>query len=217
MTVVIIALIYDGDHDRVNARGGIRMKVSREQMVQNRSRILAEAGRLFREKGFEAVSVAEVMKAAGFTHGGFYGHFRSKDDLIAQAIAHMEATEAVTEADSIGAWFDTYLSPIHRDHAGLGCPMAALAGLMRDQAPETQAAMAQRLAGQLDSLAEAMPGTDPAARRRAAIGSWSAMVGAVILARSINDPALSDELLAETRAWIDDRNPPVPAPRKQAA
>ena len=65
------------------------MKVTREQVVENRRKILEAAGRLFREKGFEAVSVAEVMNAAGLTHGGFYGHFQSKDDLIAQTLEHV--------------------------------------------------------------------------------------------------------------------------------
>ncbi|MBS1181573.1 MAG: transcriptional regulator [Proteobacteria bacterium] len=64
------------------------MKVSREQMAENRVRILDATSRLFREKGFEAVTVADVMKAAGLTHGGFYGHFASKDDLVAQSLAH---------------------------------------------------------------------------------------------------------------------------------
>ncbi len=180
------------------------MKVSRDQMAQNRSRILTEAGRLFREKGFDAVSVAEVMKAAGLTHGGFYGHFRSKDDLVAQTIAHAIGTEAAP--DDIKVWIDTYLSLPHRDHPDLGCPMAALAGLMRQQSPEARASMAQVLAAQVATLTDAMPGADPAERRRAAIGSWSAMVGALILARSIDDPALSEELLSVTRVWIDDRN-----------
>jgi TetR/AcrR family transcriptional repressor of nem operon len=194
------------------------MKVSREQMAQNRSRILSEAGRLFREKGFDAVSVAEVMKAAGMTHGGFYGHFRSKDDLIAQTVAHAVGSQSA--ADDISAWIDTYLSAPHRDHPDLGCPMAALAGFMRQQAPEARASMAQVLAAQIATLTDIMPGEDPAKRRRAAIGSWSAMVGALILARSIDDPALSDELLSETRAWIDERKmpgPPVPAQKRRAA
>lgn len=209
MMIVIIDVRYDSHHENVNAgRRQYEMKVSREQMSQNRSRILNEAGRLFREQGFDAVSVAEVMKAAGLTHGGFYGHFRSKDDLIAQAIGHAVGSEAAT--DNLCAWIDTYLSAPHRDHPGLGCPMAALAGLMRDQAPEARAAMAQRLAEQIDSLAAATPGADVAERRRAAIGSWSAMVGALILARSIDDPVLSGELLSETRAWIDERRAPAP-------
>ncbi len=181
------------------------MKVSREQMAQNRERILTEASRLFRAKGFAAVSVAEVMKAAGLTHGGFYGHFRSKDDLIAQAIC--QATDSQSEADGLAAFIDAYLSAPHRDHPEFGCPMAALAGLMRDQAPEVRAAMAGRLAEQIDRLAGAMPGDAPDERRRTAIGHWSAMVGALILARSVDDSVLADELLAETKAWIEDRGP----------
>lgn len=181
------------------------MKVSREQMAQNRDRILTEAARLFREKGFDAVSVAEVMKAAGLTHGGFYGHFRSKDDLIAQAIVHAEGSQSAI--DSLEGWIETYLSAIHRDQPGLGCPTAALAGLMRDQGPEARAAMAQKLAAQIESLAQATPGTDADARRREAVGKMSAMVGALILARAIDDPDLSDEVLAETRAWIGERSP----------
>ncbi|GGB11517.1 TetR family transcriptional regulator [Brucella endophytica] len=191
------------------------MKVSQEQKAQNRSRILTEAGRLFREKGFDAVSVAEVMQAAGMTHGGFYGHFRSKDDLVAQTIAHAVGSQSATE--DINAWIDTYLSEPHRDHPDLGCPMAALAGFMRQQAPEARASMAQVLASQIGTLAEIMPGEDPAKRRRAAIGSWSAMVGALILARSIDNPALSDELLSETRAWIDETKTPNPPPQRRRA
>lgn len=182
------------------------MKVSREQRAQNRSRILTEAGRLFREKGFDAVSVAEVMKAAGLTHGGFYGHFRSKDDLIAHAIGYAAGSESAT--DDFSAWIDSYLSVPHRDNPELGCPMAALAGLMRQQTPEARAAMAKILAAQIEGLVDTMPGVDAAARRRAAIGNWSAMVGALILARSIDDPTLSGELLTETRAWIDSAMPP---------
>ncbi|MFU0506944.1 TetR/AcrR family transcriptional regulator [Pseudaminobacter sp. NGMCC 1.201702] len=194
------------------------MKVSREQMAQNRRRILSEAGRLFREKGFDAVSVAEVMKAAGMTHGGFYGHFRSKDDLIAHAIGSAVGGQSAT--DNTSAWLDSYLSAPHRDHPERGCPMAALAGLMRQQAPEARASMAQVLTVQIDTLADTMPGADAAKRRRAAIGCWSAMVGALILARSMDDPALSDELLSETRAWIDERKlpePPVPTQKVRAA
>lgn len=184
------------------------MKVSRERMAENRSRILAEAGRLFREKGFDAVSVAEVMKAAGLTHGGFYGHFQSKDDLIAQAICHVAGAQSAT--GDLSALIDIYLSEPHREHPELGCPMAALAGFMRQQAPEARASMARVLAAQIDSLAGSMPGSDAAERRVAAIGSWSAMVGALILARSIDDAVLADELLTKTRVWINQRNAPDP-------
>ena len=92
------------------------MKVSREQMKANRQRILTEAGRLFRAKGFDAVGVAEVMQAAGLTHGGFYGHFSSKDDLIAQTVAHVfeHSDSAKSETADLSAFMDAYLSPQHR-------------------------------------------------------------------------------------------------------
>lgn len=184
------------------------MKVSREQMAQNRSRILTEAGRLFREKGFDAVSVAEVMKAAGLTHGGFYGHFASKDDLIAQTVAH--TTTAPDGGHGFAAFADGYLSQRHRDASGQGCPTAALASELRHQSSDARAAMSEGITRQLARLAvaidrDAAQGLDPATLRRRAIGSWSAMVGAMIMARAVDDPALSAELLAETRKWLADQ------------
>lgn len=181
------------------------MRVSRDQMVENRRRILQEAGRLFRDRGFAAVTVSDVMKAAGQTHGGFYGHFASKDDLIAATVADALTGEGSAMAD-IDAWTDAYLSPLHRANPDQGCPMASLAGLMRHQTPEARSAMAQGLAAHIDRFAAALPGEDDSARRRAAIGRWSAMVGAVVLSRAIDDPALSDELLRETRAWVATPN-----------
>jgi TetR/AcrR family transcriptional repressor of nem operon len=178
------------------------MKVSREQMAENRRRILDAASRLFRDKGFDAVSVAEVMKAAGLTHGGFYGHFNSKDDLIAQTLAHVLAADSGGGGD-LRAYVDAYLSPRHRDNCAGGCPTAGLAATIRHQSPAARSAMTEGLRSQIDRIGKALPELDPADRRRVAIGSWAAMVGAVILARAIDDPALSDEVLEQTRAWID--------------
>lgn len=180
------------------------MRVSREQMVENRARILREASRLFREHGFAAVTVADVMKAAGQTHGGFYSHFASKDDLIAATIAEAMTGDGSGMAD-LEAWTNAYLSPLHRDHPEHGCPTASLAGLMRQQSPAVRGAMATGLNAQLERFAAVLPGGGDAERRRAAIGQWSAMVGAVMLARAVDDPALSDELLAETRAWLAEK------------
>jgi TetR/AcrR family transcriptional repressor of nem operon len=177
------------------------MKVSREQMAQNRRRILEVASRLFREKGFDAVSVAEVMKGAGLTHGGFYGHFSSKDDLIAQTLAHVLA--ASEGGGDFRAYVESYLSTRHRDNAAGGCPTAGLVAAIRHQAPAARSAMTEGLRSQIEHLDKALPQLDAADRRRAAIGSWAAMVGAVILARAIDDPALSAEVLEQTRSWID--------------
>ena len=178
------------------------MKVSREQMAENRRRILDAASSMFRDRGFDAVSVAEVMKAAGLTHGGFYGHFDSKDDLITQTLANALAADSVGGGD-FRTYIDSYLTPRHRDNAARGCPTAALAAAIRHQTPAAHAAMTEGLRAQIDRIARSIPDKDPAEQRRIAIGSWAAMVGAIILARATNDPGLSDEILEQTRIWID--------------
>jgi TetR/AcrR family transcriptional regulator, transcriptional repressor for nem operon len=177
------------------------MKVSKEQMAENRSRILAEAARLFRDKGFEAVSVAQVMKAAGLTHGGFYGHFESKDDLIAQTMTH--ALGGGGEASgAFDAFLASYLLPSHRDAPADGCPLAAFAPDARHQKIEARAAMAAGVEAHIARIAATLEQEGVTDARNAAIGSWSAMVGAIVLARAVDDSALSDEILHQTRDWI---------------
>ncbi|MGO4560141.1 TetR/AcrR family transcriptional regulator [Mesorhizobium sp. 2RAF21] len=177
------------------------MKVSRKQMAEHRLRILDSAAMLFRDKGFEAVTVGEVMKAAGLTHGGFYGHFLSKDDLVAQALTH-SLTAGEDRRTDVRAFFDSYLSRRHRDNPATGCPTAGLAAQTRHQSPAARAAITEGVRGQIDRLSKVFDGSNDTVKRRAAIGSWAAMVGAIILARAIDDPVLSDEVLEETRAWI---------------
>ena len=180
------------------------MKVSREKMAENRRRILDVASLLFKDKGFDAVSVAEVMKAAGLTHGGFYGHFSSKDDLVAQTLAHALAADSF-EAGTFSDFFRSYLAPRHRDNSGRGCPTAGLAAAIRHQTPAATAAMTEGLRAQIARIQQALPDQGATDKRRAAIGSWAAMVGAIILARAVDDPELSNEVLDQTRAWIDTR------------
>lgn len=181
------------------------MKVTREQVAENRRRILAAAGRLFRERGFDAVSVAEVMRAAGLTHGGFYGYFGSKDDLIAAALAELVVVPPVAPLDPDG-YAAHYLTPAHRDDRAGGCPVAALGAESVRQSPQIRAAMTEGLRRQIERLAQGTGDPDPEAARRAAIGHWSALVGALVLARLSDDPALSEEVLGETRAWLGGRS-----------
>src|SRR5580704_19603087 len=107
------------------------MRVSREQAAANRRKILDVAGTLFRERGFNGAAVDDIMRRAGLTHGGFYGHFGSKDDLAAETCARVMAGEGWTEQitgtpnPSFGSVVDAYLSPRHRDAPGRGCPLAA--------------------------------------------------------------------------------------------
>ncbi|MBB4351073.1 TetR/AcrR family transcriptional regulator [Aliirhizobium cellulosilyticum] len=178
------------------------MKVSREQMAENRRRILDVASRSFKDKGFDAVSVAEVMKAAGLTHGGFYGHFTSKDDLVAQSLAHALAADSFGNGE-FSDFVRSYLAPRHRDNPGNGCPTAGLAAAIRHQTPAAKGAMTEGLRTQIARIEQALPDDGAVDKRRAAIGSWAAMIGAVILARAVDDPELSDEVLEQTRDWID--------------
>lgn len=177
------------------------MRVSRAQVLENKRTILKAAGRLFRERGFESVTVTDVMKAAGLTHGGFYGYFKSKDELIAQALgealSHSEAT-----IGTLPVFRERYLSPDHRDNFAGGCPVSALASEVLREDRGARAAMTSSVKRQIELLGQTAPGADKAHKRRAAIGNWAAMVGALILARMSDDSELSDEILTETRAWL---------------
>jgi TetR/AcrR family transcriptional repressor of nem operon len=191
------------------------MKVSREQVRQNRQRILEAAARLFREHGFDGVSVADVMKAAGLTHGGFYGHFESKDALIqeamAQPIAAAQSRNRTAAALSSAAtqsaadFVDGYLSKRHRDNRADGCPVAGLGSEAARASPEVRASLTKSIEEQIERFSAASPGTTVAARRRAAITTYAAMVGAITLARVVDDEKLSAEILAATRKSLELR------------
>ena len=180
------------------------MRVSRKQVAENRHTILEAAGRLFRERGFEAVTVAEIMQAAGLTHGGFYGYFKSKEDLAAEALADALSRNAVPSGD-LATYAASYLSRTHRDNQAGGCATAALAAETVRQRGGARTALTVGLRRQIENLARIIPGENASENRQAAIGSWAAMVGAMILARASDDPALSDEVLDQTRAWLADR------------
>src|ERR1700736_5911557 len=111
------------------------MRVSREQAAENRKRIVATAARMFRDKGFDGVGVDAIMRGAGLTHGGFYGHFRSKDDLAAQAVAHAlaQSVEKQGHFADLGDLVSAYLSERHCTDRANGCAMAALGADMARQ------------------------------------------------------------------------------------
>jgi TetR/AcrR family transcriptional regulator, transcriptional repressor for nem operon len=173
------------------------MRRSKAQVDENRRAILDAAGRLYRERGFDAVTVAEVMKAAGLTHGAFYGYYASKEELIAATVADLASRERPSArwGESIGR----YLTQRHRNDRIGGCPVAALGPESIRQSAETRAAMTQAVQGMIGRLAAAAPGNDEHERRADAVAACAAMVGAVILSRAVDDPRLADELLSSTR------------------
>ena len=201
------------------------MKVSRVQATENRARIIASAARLFREKGFAGVGVADIMADAGLTHGGFYGHFASKDDLIAQACTHaMAESEARwtrrSERESDQPLKDIvgrYVSARHRDDPGHGCAWAALGSELARQDSAVRATTTAGLRIQLGVLERSVRGRTAAERRRKALATYAEMVGAVMLSRAVNDPALSAEILEAAAADITAGAPPKPAGRYRGA
>ncbi len=179
------------------------MKVSREQVTENRKRILDAAARLFRERGFDNVTVAEVMSAAGLTHGGFYGHFDSKEALIDAAMAHEpSAHRGRPTLQNAGRYADMYLSRQHRDNVGVSCPLSALGTEAARASSEVRHTLTESIRAQVDTLTASSQGTTPQERRRTAMAILSTMVGGMVLARLVDDPHLSDEILAAARASL---------------
>ena len=177
------------------------MRVTREQAAAHREKILDVAGTLFRERGFDGIGVADIMKRAGLTHGGFYGHFASKDDLAAEACARVLGRKgwaerlAGTPHPSLGAVVRGYLSPRHRDDPGHGCLFAAVGSDTVRQPRSVRRAFTEGLRARVDVLCRLLPGRSAAARREKALATWAGLVGAMILARAVDDPQLSDEIL----------------------
>src|ERR1700733_6091406 len=186
------------------------MRVSRQKAAEHRERIIDAAGALFREKGFDGIGLADIMKAADLTHGGFYGHFASKDDLVAQASKRTMARAAMNWGKVVGdakgnayaALLDHYLSPRHRDDPGQGCAFAALGGDAARCGNAVRSAFAEGLGPLIDIVAKAVPGRSKAVRRRKAVAAVAELVGALTLARAVDDAALSDEILKAARHEI---------------
>ena len=191
------------------------MRVSREQAAENRDRILDVAGRLFRERGFAGIGVSDLMKAAGLTHGGFYGHFASKDDLAAQAcervveqtVKRWRDLVASDRSDPLEPLLAHYMSCAHRDDPARGCVYAALAAeVAREKSPRLRHGFTIGLRSMLDILSRIAPGRSAAARRERAVAKMAAMVGAVVLARAVDDKELSGEILSATRKALGGRS-----------
>lgn len=185
-----------------------RVKVTKEKAAEHRAAIITAATRLFRERGLDGVGVAEITKAAGLTHGGFYGHFASKDALVAEAcgqsfantLKRLPGGEAATASD-LPAYLGGYLSEQHRDRPGRGCPMAAYASDIARQDEAVQSRCAHGIENFIDGLLDRLPA---GASRADAILTLSAMLGSMTLARATarSAPELSSEILESVRTQL---------------
>jgi TetR/AcrR family transcriptional regulator, transcriptional repressor for nem operon len=195
------------------------MGVTKEQAVHNRERILAAAEQLFRQKGVDAVGVAELMKEAGFTQGGFYNHFASKETLVSEVVgkavdeSQQQLGAAIAQSRRIGtdpliSNINWYLSRVHRDDIDCGCAIAGFAGEARHISKPAQVSYAEAVESTLNQTANMLAEKDSSLTRKGAyaraIALYSHMVGSLLLSRAISAsrPALADEILEDARASI---------------
>ena len=175
------------------------MRRSREEAARTRRTAVAAASRLFRERGIEAASVSEVMASLGMTDGGFYHHFESKEALAAEACAAAFAESGLARESSASAKavLRGYLSEAHRDAPGAGCPLPALASDMARQPAAVRQAYTEGVRSALARIEQLAPG----ARREARLALLAGMVGALALARAVDDEELSAAILRGTRGF----------------
>jgi TetR/AcrR family transcriptional regulator, transcriptional repressor for nem operon len=191
------------------------MRYSKDHKRATRQRIVEAAGRRFKEDGIDGAGVATVMADAGLTNGAFYGHFRSKEDLVANVLAdQLRAQRQSFDAQpsdraGLEAFIRSYLSPQHRDQCADGCPSAALLDEIARRPAATKRVFSDELMDNMDDIASRIDPKDVEAARTDALTLFGLMVGTLQLARALTDRDLSDQLLARgvktALKLLDDR------------
>jgi AcrR family transcriptional regulator len=179
------------------------MRYGEDQKQATRQRIVEAAGRRFKQDGIDGAGVAAVMSDAGLTNGAFYGHFSSKEDLVANVLAdQLRAQRHSFDAQpsdraGVEAFVRSYLSPQHRDQCADGCPSAALLDEIARRPAATRQVFSDELMGVIDDIASRLDPTDVEVARTDALTLFGLMVGTLQLARALTDRDLSDQLLAQ--------------------
>jgi TetR/AcrR family transcriptional regulator, transcriptional repressor for nem operon len=193
------------------------MRYSDTHKTETHTKLLKIAGRMLREKGPEKLAVAEVMQAAGLTHGGFYAHFKSKDALLIEALERVfvgskrkfqSALEGMPPRHALATYIDFYVSASHRDNPSSGCPVTALNSDMPRQSRKVREVFDAGVRLLADGMTQRIVDCDIAPDGDAqllAASVLSAMAGAVAISRAVSDKRLSDEMLEAARASIKQR------------
>jgi TetR/AcrR family transcriptional repressor of nem operon len=179
------------------------MGYSKAEKTETHKRVVKIASKRLRENGLAGVGIAELMKEAGRTVGGFYKHFDSRDDLVAEAVRsalgrwkrQVDAAASGGPPFSYARLIDDYLSEAHRNNPGTGCPYSALAGELPRSGKRTRGLVTEQVRKDIQLIADLLPGKDKRAARSKAILTFSALVGAMALARAVSDEALCREIL----------------------
>jgi TetR/AcrR family transcriptional repressor of nem operon len=202
------------------------MRYSKEHKLETHARIVKKAAVRLREKGAHGIGVADLMKDAGLTHGGFYAHFDSREALLIEAFSHAmdrgaERWRKLAEQTPPEKWLATvvnsYLTPEHRDDPGRGCAIPALSAEIARESPKTRRAFAAKLERMVEALAARLPDVPRKAARKKAMSTIATMMGTMVLARVAGNGDFSNELLGAGRDAVLDRAPSKPAKKKSVA
>jgi TetR/AcrR family transcriptional repressor of nem operon len=203
------------------------MRYSREHKLETHARIVRKASVRLREKGAHGVGVADLMKEAGLTHGGFYAHFDSREALVIEAFAHAmdrsterwrKLAEATPPEKRLAAIVDSYLTTVHRDDPGHGCAVPTLGAEIARESPKTRKAFAAKLAQMIEMLADQIPEVPPKTARKQAMAAVATMMGTLVLSRIAGSGEFSDEILRAGRdAVLEGGAPPKRAAKKSVA
>ncbi|WP_375160860.1 TetR/AcrR family transcriptional regulator [Bradyrhizobium sp. RDT46] len=202
------------------------MRYSREHKQETHDRIVRKASVRLREKGAHGIGVADLMKEAGLTHGGFYAHFDSREALVIEAFGYAmdrsmehwrKITDEVSPEKRLALIAEAYLSALHRDNPGHGCSIPALGAEIARESPKARKAFAGKLDEMIELLAEYIPNLPRKAARKQAIATLATMAGTMLLARIAGSSELSDEVLKAGRDVALEgakREPKVAAAKK---
>ena len=205
------------------------MRYSKEHKFQTHARIVKKASVKLREKGAHGIGVADLMKDAGLTHGGFYAHFDSRDALVIEAFTHAmdrstakwrKLSEEAPVEKRLSKIVNTYLAPVHRDDPGNGCAVPALAAEIARESAKTRRVFSGRMEQLIDMLADQFHGMPRKAARKEAMAALATMMGSLVMARVAGNSELSDEILKSGRDAVLGRTSPVtkkPAKRATAS
>jgi TetR/AcrR family transcriptional repressor of nem operon len=190
------------------------MRYSKEHKLETHARIVKKASVRLREKGAHGIGVADLMKDAGLTHGGFYAHFDSREALVIEAFAYAMdrstdrwrqlAGQAEPE-QRLATIVDVYLSPQHRDNPGHGCAVPALSAEIARESPKTRKAFAAKLDQMIEMISEQFPGSPGKEARKQAMAALATMMGTIVMARVAGNGELSEELLSAGREAVLER------------
>ena len=190
------------------------MRYSKEHKQETHARIVKKASVRLREKGAHGIGVADLMKDAGLTHGGFYAHFDSREALVIEAFAYAmdrstdrwrKLAEQTPSEKRLAAIVESYLTPVHRDDPGHGCAIPALSAEIARESPKTRKAFAAKLEQMIEMIAAQIPDVPRKTARKQAMASLATMMGTLVLARVAGSGEFSDDILGAGREAVLER------------